>query len=92
MEFSKEAKAEMIDPYVDIVEELRKGNGRPQMEIAEGVGLSEKYVALIERRERLPAFEVLLALLAEAGAPREVGENMMEELLDQFWPKNGTPV
>jgi hypothetical protein len=91
MEFTKEAKAEMIDPYVTILEDLRRGYGRPQSDIAGPVGLSERFLAMVETRTRIPSFEVLLALLAEAGAPREIGENLVEELLDQFWgPKNGT--
>jgi len=93
MALSDEAKIEMIDPYVDILEDLRRSNGRPQSELATAAGFTGRFLAMVEARERVPSFEVLLALLATAGAPREVGENLVEELLDQFWSKkgNGTP-
>lgn len=77
-------KKDLYFPYVEILKDIRQQEGISQSALAESVGLSSKYVTLVESGKRVPTVECLLALMAEVGVARETAEDLMKEVLDQF--------
>lgn len=84
MVLTSEKKRELYFPYIEILQDVRTQDGVSQKDLAEAVGLSSKYVTLIEGKKRVPTVECLLALMASAGVRRETAEDMVKEVLDQF--------
>jgi len=84
MVLTSEKKRELYFPYIEILQDVRTQDGVSQKDLAEAVGLSAKYVTLIEGKKRVPTVECLVALMARAGVKRETVEDLMRELLDQF--------
>lgn len=77
-------KQAIYDPYVEMLQDLRQSQNLTQSFLAESVGLSAKYVTLIEGRKRVPALDSLLSLMAEVGLQRSTAERLVGEILDQF--------
>lgn len=84
MVLTPEKKKELYHPYVEILKDVRTQDGVSQKDLAGEVGLSSKYVTLIEGGKRIPTVECLIALMARAGVARDAVENLLRELLDQF--------
>lgn len=84
MVLTKELKAEIFEPYIAAIKDARLRRGLSQARLAEAVGLSSKYVTLVESYRRLPALECLLAVMAEAGVQRSLVEDLVEDILNQF--------
>lgn len=77
-------KLQLFEPYVEILQDVRTSQSLSQAKLAKGVGLSSKYVTLVEGGKRVPSLESLLALMAEAGVMRSTGERLVREVMDQF--------
>ena len=84
MVLTPEKKKELYLPFVEILKDVRTQDGGSQKDLAESVGLSAKYVTLIEGHKRVPTVECLVALMARAGVRRETVKDLLTELLDQF--------
>jgi transcriptional regulator with XRE-family HTH domain len=84
MILTSEKKKKLYAPYVEILKDWRKQNEQSQRALAEEVGLSPKYVTLVEGGRRVPTLESLLALMATAGLMRSTAEDMLKELLNKF--------
>lgn len=84
MVLTPEKKKELYVPYIEILKDIRTQDGVSQKDLAEAVGLSSKYVTLIESCKRIPTVECLVALMARAGVQRDTVEGLLTELLDQF--------
>lgn len=84
MVLTGEQRFEILYPYVEIMKDCRETESLSQARLAEAVGLSTKYVTLVEGGKRTPALESLVALMAEAGVKRETAEDLMREILDSF--------
>ena len=84
MVLTPEKKKELYLPYIEILKDVRTQDGVPQKDLAEAVGLSSKYVTLIESGKRIPTVECLVALMAQAGVQRDTVEGLMSEILDSF--------
>lgn len=84
MVLTSEERAELYEPYLEILRDCRKQSGTSQADLAEAVNLSSKYVTLVEGSKRVPTVESLLALMAEAGVLRSTAEQMLEELMGRF--------
>jgi len=84
MVLTGEQRLDLLFPYVEIMKDCRETIGLSQARLAEEVGLSTKYVTLVEGCKRTPALESLVALMAAAGVKRETAEDLMREVLDSF--------
>lgn len=70
--------------YVEIMKDCRETINLSQARLAEAVGLSPKYVTLVEGGKRTPTLESLLALMAASEVKRETAEDLVQEVLDSF--------
>ena len=59
-----EEKMSLYYPYVEILKDVRQQEVRSQSDLAIAVGLSHKYVTLVESGKRIPTLECLIALMA----------------------------
>jgi transcriptional regulator with XRE-family HTH domain len=84
MVLNPEQKQEVYEPYIEILRDNRQSRQMSQSALAELVGLSPKYLTLVEGGKRVPSLECLIALMAEAGVLRKTAEALVKELLDQF--------
>lgn len=84
MVLKTQERQELFYPYVEIMRDCREGNDLSQAKLAEAVGLSTKYITLLESGRRTPSLEALLALMAEAGVKKETAEDLVHEILSSF--------
>jgi transcriptional regulator with XRE-family HTH domain len=84
MVLTGEQRQKILYPYVEIMRDCRDAISLSQARLAEAVGLSTKYVTLVENGKRTPSLESLLALMAEAGVRKETAEDLMQEVLGSF--------
>jgi len=70
--------------YVEIMRDCREVNELSQSSLAREVGLSSKYVTLVEGGKRTPSLESLLALMAASQVKRKTAENLVKEILGRF--------
>jgi len=84
MILSPKKKQQIYTPYIRALQSARKENDLSQAALAEAVGLSSKYVTLIESHKRVPSLDCLLALLAQSGVQRSLAHNLVEEIMDRF--------
>lgn len=70
--------------YVEIMKDCRESIFLSQAKLAELVGLSPKYVTLVEGGKRTPTLESLLALMAASEVKRETAEDLVQEVLGSF--------
>ena len=84
MVLSQEKRRQLLSPFVEVMADVRDLNGLTQSELAEMADVSTKYVGLVERGQKVPQVETLLAMMAEAGVRRNEASELVGELLDQF--------
>jgi len=84
MILSPKKKQQIYGPYIKAMQNARRMQNLSQAALAEGVGLSSKYVTLIESNKRVPSLDCLLALMARSGVRREVADNLVAEIMDRF--------
>lgn len=70
--------------YVEIMRDCRAVNELSQSSLAREVGLSSKYVTLVEGGKRTPSLESLLALMAASQVRRKTAEKLVSEVLSRF--------
>lgn len=84
MILSPTKKQKIYAPYIEIMQDLRQSQSLSQAKLADAVGLSGKYVTLIEGGRRVPSLDCLIALMAEVGLLRKTAESMVNEVMDMF--------
>jgi DNA-binding XRE family transcriptional regulator len=87
MILSPKKRQRIYAPYLEALMRARRETGISQAKLATEVGLSSKYVTLIESGKRIPSLECFLAILAGAGVTRMKAAELVAEVISQFdWP------
>ena len=84
MVLDNEQRQALLYPYVEIMRDCRETSELSQKRLADEVGLSPKYVTLVEGGKRTPSIESLLALMAAAGVKKETADDLVQEVIGSF--------